>query len=115
AIHLEHQDPLAAKVFISELISSEFSDSLQSTLNAVLEQVPAKWQGNPDIIFEGRLWDLPAYRIYEILRKESEYAAWFYIFGFFANHFTLYVNFLDSFNSLSELNDFLMKKGFNMN
>lgn len=115
AIHLEHWEPLAPKVFISELISTEFSGSLQTILKKVVDEIPDKWQGNKDIIFEGRLWGLPSYEIYEKLRKESEYAAWLYAYGFCANHFTVYVNYLDSFQGLADLNQFLMDHGFKMN
>jgi hypothetical protein len=115
AIHMEHPDPLAPKVFISELISSAFSGNLQSVLKKVVDEIPQKWQGNKDIIFQGRLWSLPSYEIYENLRKESEYAAWLYVYGYCANHFTIYVNYLDAFHNLADLNKFLMDQGFSMN
>lgn len=115
AVHLEHPEPLAPKVFISELISSAFSADLQTKLKQIVDEIPAKWHGNQDILFEGRLWSLPAYETYEFLRKESEYAAWLYVYGFCANHFTVYVNYLDAFKGLQELNDYLIAKGFTMN
>src|SRR5690554_1172072 len=115
AIHLEHPDPLVPKVFISELLSSEFSKELQSVLKAMVEEIPGKWYGNKDLIFQGRLWDVPSYTVYEQLRAESEYAAWFYVYGFCANHFTVYVNYLKAFEGLADLNDFLVSKGFSMN
>ncbi len=55
AIHLEHVDPLAPKVFISELISSAFSDSLQSTLKRVVNEIPEKWLGHKELVGQGRL------------------------------------------------------------
>lgn len=115
AIHLEHSDPLAPKVFISELIRSAFSEEIQTQLKKMVDQIPEKWQGRQDLIFQGRLWSLPSYDMYENLRKESEYAAWFYVYGFCANHFTLYVNYLDAFSGLEELNKFLISNGFKLN
>lgn len=115
AVHLEHPDPLAPKVFISELISSAFSEELQKVMKKSLEEISEKWEGHQDLLFQGRLWSIPSYEIYENLRKESEYAAWFYVYGFCANHFTLYVNYLDAFSGLEELNNFLIRNGFKLN
>src|SRR5690606_38986680 len=81
----------------------------------IVEKMPEKWYGHKDLIFQGRLWDTPSYEIYEQLRAESEYAAWFYVYGFCANHFTVYVNYLETFKGLADLNDFLISKGFSMN
>lgn len=115
AIHLEHPDPLVPKVFISELLSSEFSEKLQSVLKGMVEEIPDEWYGNKDLIFQGSLWGIPSYQVYEQLRVESEYAAWFYVYGFCANHFTVYVNYLKAFEGLADLNDFLVSNGFSMN
>ena len=84
-------------------------------MNGIVEKMPEKWYGHKDLIFQGRLWDTPSYEIYEQLRAESEYAAWFYVYGFCANHFTVYVNYLETFKGLADLNDFLISKGFSMN
>ena len=55
----------------------------------------------------GAVWGKPSYAKYERLLEKSEYAAWMYINGFCANHFTVNVNELDKFNSLEEVNEFL--------
>jgi hypothetical protein len=52
---------------------------------------------------------------YETLRRESEYAAWLAAFGFRANHFTVDVNALKTFESLGELNRFLKDQGHRLN
>lgn len=115
AIHLEHSDLLAPKVFISELIVSEFSPGLQETVHRIIEEIPDRYYGDPELVFRGRLWNTPSYRVYEELRAESEYAAWMYVYGFCANHFTVFVNHLSEFPHLSDLNDFLVQNGFSMN
>ncbi|HPE34496.1 MAG TPA: DUF1338 family protein [Bacteroidales bacterium] len=49
------------------------------------------------------------------LRRESEYAAWLYVYGFCANHFTGSVNGLKKFNSVEKVNSFLKENGFQIN
>jgi hypothetical protein len=49
------------------------------------------------------------------LRNESEYAAWVYIHGYRANHFTINVNALKKFDSLEKVNRFLKDNGFLLN
>jgi hypothetical protein len=49
------------------------------------------------------------------LRDESEYAAWLYLFGFRANHFTVSINYLEKFSGIIEVNEFLKSQGFPMN
>ncbi|WP_236978427.1 DUF1338 domain-containing protein [Membranihabitans maritimus] len=114
AIHLEHKNPHNPKIFISELLLKEFSNNLQSVLNAAIDSIPDKYWGNKDLIHKGRLWSNPSYSVYETLSKESEYAAWMYVYGFRANHFTIYANDLQ-FKGLEELNIFLVNNGFVLN
>ena len=49
------------------------------------------------------------------MRDESEYAAWFYVFGFRANHFTVSINALKTYNNISSVNELLKKNGFLLN
>jgi len=56
-----------------------------------------------------------SFEIYSRLRDESEYAAWFYVFGFRANHFTVSINSLQKYNNISTVNEFLKNKGFLLN
>ena len=53
-----------------------------------------------------------SYDVYNRLREESEYAAWFYVFGFRANHFTVSINSLKKFNTLVSVNELLKSNGF---
>jgi hypothetical protein len=49
------------------------------------------------------------------LREESEYAAWFYVFGFRANHFTVSINALKKYNTILKVNQLLKDNGFILN
>jgi hypothetical protein len=49
------------------------------------------------------------------LREESEYAAWLYVFGYRANHFTVSINYLSEYESIEEVNDFLKSEGYALN
>jgi hypothetical protein len=115
AHHYEHStDPTSPKVFISELILERCSTELRDIVTKVLDQVSFSDIDMHKLLLKGRLWDL-SFSDYELLRKESEYASWMYVFGFCANHFTVYVNALKSFGSLQEVNEFLKDKGFKLN
>ena len=108
-------NPDAPKIFISQLLLEEFSEELQSTVKTILDSADQNIYNAEDLIIKGRVWDKPSYTIYEKLQNETEYAAWMYVNGFCANHFTVDVNKLDTFNTLQEVNDFLKENGFSMN
>ncbi len=116
ARHYEHTtDASAPKIFISELLLEECSSTLQQTIQTILNACDQSTFGAIDLVLKGRVWDQPSYAIYEQLREESEYAAWMYIYGFCANHFTVNVNALQNFETLESVNDFLEKEGFQLN
>ncbi len=116
AKHFEHKtDKNAPLVFISELITSEFSIETQSIIKNTLDEVDFEALDAETLVFSGKLWNTPSYELYSSLLNESEYAAWLYVNGFCSNHFTINVNALDTFNDLEEVNDFLKDNGFKMN
>lgn len=116
AKHFEHQsDPTAPRVFISELIMSEFDLSFQETINQIINQVPEGFEQSDDLLFASSIFQPTSFQTYEQLRKKSEYAAWVYAFGFRANHFTVSVNHLQKLTTLQMVNDFLKTKGFMLN
>jgi hypothetical protein len=45
-----------------------------------------------DLVLSGAVWSSNSYDTYLSLLEESEYAAWMYVYGFRANHFTINVN-----------------------
>lgn len=116
AVHFEHKtDELAPKVFISELRTKEFSALVRETAKWVTRNVKKAAINPKDLIFSKRTWEPINYASYEALRSESEYAAWMYVYGFRANHFTVFINHLKSIDSIESLNDLLKESGFVLN
>jgi hypothetical protein len=116
AKHFEHRnDSNAPKIFISELILEKFSQELNSSIQNILNETNHEIFKQENLVLKGRVWAKPSVEIYQQLRKESEYAAWMYINGFCSNHFTVDVNRLKTFNTLSQVNEFLKSNGFKMN
>lgn len=103
------------RVFISELILSKFSEMVRTTLKKCVDSMPDKVLKDDHLIASGNVFGVPSFHVYEQLRKESEYAAWVYAFGYRANHFTISVNHLNNFDSLEKLNNFLKANGFRLN
>lgn len=116
ARHFEHEsDTLAPRVFISQLKLDEVSPFIKETATRLVDQIPAELLQSNEMIFSGCVWGSPSWDVYEKLREESEYAAWLYVNGFQANHFTVSVNHLSTLNSLEKVNAFLKEKGFQLN
>lgn len=108
-------DTEAPRVFISELILEEFSQNLQKILVDHLDRISGSLLDSPGLISSGSVFQPLSHAVYQQLREESEYAAWVYVWGFRANHFTVSVNHLDSFGSLEEVNDYLKEQGYRLN
>jgi hypothetical protein len=116
ARHYEHKTFAdAPRVFISELITGHFSKHLQITVRNIIDQIPQHLLVPDELIFSGNPWEVPSFEVYNQLRNESEYAAWVYIHGYRANHFTVNVNALKKFDTLQKVNQFLKDKGFMLN
>jgi hypothetical protein len=96
--------------FISELRCAEFSPWLQDFARACAARVPAALAGTLDLLAAGAVWGAVAYRDYERLRGESEYAAWLAAFGFRANHFTVALG-----TDIRAFNAWLKEQGFVLN
>ena len=116
AKHYEHKDdPKAPRIFISQLKTKNFSEFLQNTVKCIVEKLPKELFSTKELLCAGNYWGLPDFNTYEKLKEESEYAAWLYVYGFRANHFTVSVNALKKYNTLEKLNAFLKEKGFSLN
>ncbi|MEI6435904.1 MAG: DUF1338 domain-containing protein [Bacteroidota bacterium] len=116
AKHFEHEtDPQSPRVFISELLTEKFSPFLQETVSKWVAAIPENIIQSGELIFAGNVSGIPSFDIYEKLRDESEYAAWLYVNGFCANHFTVSVNQLKKLDSIQKVNSFLKLHGFLMN
>ncbi len=116
AKHYEHKTfRNAPRVFISELISSDFSPYLQEKVAEILNHVSDDLSKSNELVFAGNVWGQPSYEVYQRLREESEYAAWVYVYGFRANHFTVSINGLKKYDTIEKVNQFLKDKGFLLN
>ncbi len=105
----------APRIFISELKLEEMSPFLRETALQLIDEIPTDTLQSSKLIFSGRVWNQPSFDIYEKLRQESEYAAWVYVYGFRANHFTVNINALKTLDTIEKVNQFLKDKGFLMN
>jgi hypothetical protein len=116
AKHFEHEsDVKAPKVFISELILEDFSADFQQIIKKEIDSINKKILNSDELIFAGNLWSKPSYAKYNQLKNESEYAAWLYVFGFRANHFTVSVTDLKKYDSIEKVNNLLKQHGFLIN
>ena len=116
AKHFEHlTDRQAPRVFISELLTEECSPFLQQTASEWISRIPVSIIDSNNLIYAGNLSGIPSFKVYEKLRAESEYAAWLYVNGFCANHFTVSVNRLNKLDSIQKVNAFLKSHGFMLN
>jgi hypothetical protein len=116
AKHFEHSTlKNFPKIFISQLITSEFSENLQNTLVECIDAITEENSSEDPLVLKSRLWGTPSLKTYQDLLKESEYAAWLYVNGYCPNHFTIDVNQLQHFSSLLEVNSFLKENGFQLN
>ena len=108
-------NPESPRVFISELLLEEFSDELQLTIRKQLDRIPDSHWNSDEQIFQGNLFSPLSFETYKCLRMESEYAAWLYVYGFRANHFTVSINHLEHFKGIEEVNLFLKTHEFRLN
>ncbi|MCT4641710.1 MAG: DUF1338 domain-containing protein [Bacteriovoracaceae bacterium] len=114
AKHYEHKDENMPKIFISELLTGEFSPFLNEKVNAIVDSLTDEQIASFDFCSTGRSWDF-TFEDYNKLKDESEYAAWLSAIGYRPNHFTVFVNKLKTFNDLENLNKFLKENGFKLN
>jgi hypothetical protein len=116
AKHFEHiNEKDAPRVFISELKTKDFSSELQAIVKECINKIPTALLLSDELIFSGNVWGTPSFKVYEKLRAETEYAAWLYVNGFTANHFTVSVNHLKKYDSIQKVNEFIKTHGFLMN
>lgn len=114
ARHYEHPDPMAPKVFISELLIEQCSVALQKTVDMMTEQLDSGCFNNADFLAAGRLWQMDTASYFQ-LANESEYAGWVAAHGFGANHFTVNVNGLNGLDNVVAVNALLRQAGFSLN
>jgi hypothetical protein len=108
-------DQNAPRVFISQLKTKEFSHFLQNLFKELMNKVPKCTFMSPELIFTGSVFEPLSFETYKRLLEESEYAAWFYVFGFRANHFTVSINSLKKHDDIYKVNKLLKDNGFELN
>jgi hypothetical protein len=105
----------APRVFISQLLLEQCSPFIRKTFEDLLKKCDPALFGSDELIYSGSLSADISYEVYKKMREESEYAAWFYVFGFRANHFTVSINSLKKHNSILKVNDLIKSNGFKLN
>lgn len=115
AISYAHPTPGMPHIFISELLTEEFSPELQRIVRELAAQIPAELKGSQELFTNIPTWSPISFESYRALIEESEYAGWLAAYGIRANHFTILVNALATFGSLEELNGWLEAEGFPLN
>lgn len=115
AQHFELNSDKIPRIFISELKLEEMSPYVQDMAKSIIDKIPHKILNDPLVFLSGRTWGNPSFEVYEKLREESEYAAWVYVYGFRANHFTVSINALEKYNTIQKVNKFLTDNGFELN
>ncbi|XP_078432211.1 2-oxoadipate dioxygenase/decarboxylase, chloroplastic/amyloplastic-like [Wolffia australiana] len=105
------------RIFISELLVDEFSPEIQETIRKY-----TKISGNDNSYATlasslGSLtWNRPLYSEYQILLRESEYAAWTLVNGYALNHVTISTHRLKSgLKYINALNLFIQQNGYKLN
>lgn len=116
ARHFERpSDKNSPRIFISQLKVKECSGYVQNTLKEAFDRADQSKFSREDLIFSGSVFSPVSLETYNLFRKESEYAAWFYVFGFRANHFTVSINSLRKHNTITSVNELLKNNGFILN
>jgi hypothetical protein len=108
-------DKNAPRIFISQLILSDCSPYIQTSFKEFLKKTDPGRLTSEDLLFSGTLFNPLSYETFTRLRNESEYAAWFYVFGFRANHFTVSINSLRKYDNIYKVNELLRNNGFLLN
>jgi len=114
AKHYEHADSTMPKVFISQLLTEEFSTQAQAIINKIVDSIDSELVAKQEFLYSGKSWNITSEE-YKSLLAESEYAAWLAAWGYRANHFTVSVNHLTNFNDVESVNASLKDSGFTLN
>lgn len=114
AKHFEHSDNTMPKVFISELRVEEFPAEIQTIIHNLVDQLPDNISEQVNFLYSGHPWKINS-TDYKTLLATSEYAAWLAAWGYRANHFTVSINHLEAFNSITDVNKSLKNAGYTLN
>ncbi|MDO6564333.1 DUF1338 domain-containing protein [Amphritea sp. 1_MG-2023] len=110
-----HRDPLAPKIFLSELQRHLLSAESQQILANVVAQISTNAVTGPETFAHGLFWNPVSFADYSHLSSESEYAAWLTCMGLRVNHFTVCLNHLKNLTSMEKVIALLEENGFAIN
>lgn len=105
------------RIFISELLVDELSPQSQDIIQ---KYIRTSGKGNKHATLastSGELtWEKPIYSDFQVLSRESEYAAWTLVNGYALNHTTISTHCLISdIRSINKFNKFVEDNGFKLN
>uniref|UniRef100_A0A0E0IMV0 2-oxoadipate dioxygenase/decarboxylase n=1 Tax=Oryza nivara TaxID=4536 RepID=A0A0E0IMV0_ORYNI len=105
------------RIFISELLVDELSPQSQDIIQ---KYIRTSGKGNKHATLastSGELtWEKPIYSDFQVLSRESEYAAWTLVNGYALNHTTISTHRLISdIRSINKFNKFVEDNGFKLN
>lgn len=107
------------RIFVSELQVEKLSAASQEVIQKYVRSLPTQLTAQQvwTAVLTGTLpWDQPTVDDYELLLKESEYAAWTLVNGYALNHTTMSVHRLNGFTGdIREFAAALQAAGFRMN
>jgi hypothetical protein len=103
------------RIFLSELLVDQLTEPAQQILRRCAAQIPPERVESPDILWAGRLWDPISWEEYELLRAESEYAAWMGTIGIRPNHFTISVTNFQKYTSIEQVLQVVEELGYAVN
>jgi hypothetical protein len=113
ARYYEHPDSTLPKLLFTELNVDSLGDEVRNLLHQLISQIPAADLPRDDFCVSGRHWKID-YDSYQQLQRCSGYAAWIAAFGFRAHHYALLINSLSLYDSIDDLNDYLLEQGFRL-
>lgn len=105
------------RIFISELLVDQLSPDAQAVIGKYTHHAEqsAKHAATASVL-NSLTWQTPSLSDYQILARESEYAAWTLVNGYALNHLTVSVHRLTSdIQKISRLNQLLESKGIRLN
>ncbi|KAG5521149.1 hypothetical protein RHGRI_033636 [Rhododendron griersonianum] len=105
------------RIFISELLVDEMSQQAQEIIRKYTQISGSGYKHAALSSALGSLtWEKPLYSEFQLLARESEYAAWTLVNGYAVNHVTISTHRLKShLRDIKSLNQFIEKNGFKLN
>ncbi|KAF3326918.1 hypothetical protein FCM35_KLT08548 [Carex littledalei] len=105
------------RIFISEIIVDQLSSESQEVIRKYVKTSGSGYKyASLASMFGGLTWEKPSFSDYQVLSRESEYAAWTLVNGYALNHVTISTHRLKSdIRRIQTLNKFIEDSGFKLN